>query len=98
MEYDESLNWPFNSEISIQVLNWREDKGHVEKIIPHYKAGIAACTRVIDGERAPTSVIMCTFISHKELHYNAGNNTEYLNKDTLRFRVSKVIVNTGNKT
>ena len=94
-EYDESLNWPFNSEISIQVLNWREDKGHVEKIIPHYRAEIAARTRVVDGERAPNFAIRHDFISHKELEYSAGNNTEYLNKDTLCFRVSKVTVHTG---
>ena len=24
-EYDESLNWPFNGEITLQLLNWRED-------------------------------------------------------------------------
>ena len=95
-EYDESLNWPFNSEISIQVLNCREDKGHVEKIIPHYRTGIAARTRVVDGERAPNFAKIQYFISHKELEYNAGNNTEYLNKDTLCFTVSKVTVHTCN--
>ena len=94
-ENDESLKWPFISEFFIQVLNWREDKGHVEKIIGQIDE---APTRVIDGERAPASANMFKFISHKELDYNAGNNTEYLNKDTLCFRVSKVTVNTGNKT
>ena len=24
-EYDESLKWPFNGEITLQLLNWRED-------------------------------------------------------------------------
>ena len=26
---DETLKWPFTAEISIRLLNWREDKGHV---------------------------------------------------------------------
>ena len=35
---DDILKWPFNSEINIQLLNWKEDKGHVEKTIDHYNA------------------------------------------------------------
>ena len=97
-EYDESLNWPLNSEITIQLMNWREDKGHVEKIIDHYNASIANRTRVMDGQTAPGSRITDQFISHMELPYNADNNTEYLHNDTLCFRVSKVIIHTGNKT
>ena len=49
-ENDENLNWPLHSEISLQVLNWREDKGHVETIILHYNAPIALRSRVVDGE------------------------------------------------
>ena len=97
-ENDKSLKWPLNSEITIQLLNWREDKGHVEKIIQHYNAPIAFRTRVIDRETAPGSQITNQFISHMELPYNANNNTEYLHNDTLCFRVSKVIIHTGNKT
>ena len=97
-EKDETLKWPLNSEITIQLLNWREDKGHVEKIISHYNAPIAYRTRVMDGETAPGSRITGQFITHMELPYNADYNTEYLHNDTLCFRVSKVIIHTGNKT
>ena len=97
-EYDETLNWPLNSEITIQLLNWREDKGHVEMIIKHYNASIAARTRVIDEGTAAGSVVKPQVVPHKELEYNADNNTEYLHNDTLCFRVSKVIIHTGNKT
>ena len=97
-ENDETLMWPLNSEITIQLLNWREDKGHVEIIIPHYNLPIEDRTRVIDGETAPHSQTTGQFISHMELPYNADNNTEYLHNDTLCFRVSKVIIHTGNKT
>ena len=97
-EYDETLNWPLNSEITIQLLNWREDKAHVETIVDHYNAPIAYRTRVIDEGTAPGSWLESQVIPHKDLEYNANNNTEYLHNDTLCFRVSKVIIHTGNKT
>ena len=95
-ENDERLQWPFNGEITIELLNWREDKGHVEKIIDHYNAPIDHRTRVTEGQRAlPRGY---DFISFADLHYNPNNKTEYLHNDTLCFRVSKVIIHTGNKT
>ena len=95
-ENDERLQWPFNGEITIELLNWREDKGHVEKIIDHYNAPIDCRTRVTEGQRAlPRGY---DFISFADLHYNPNNKTEYLHNDTLCFRVSKVIIHTGNKT
>ena len=96
-EYDETLNWPLNSEITIQLLNWREDKGHVEMIINHYDAPIEYRTKQVDGQ-IPQSTTIGEFIPHSNLPYNADNNTEYLHNDTLCFRVSKVIIHTGNKT
>ena len=97
-EKDETLNWPLNSEISIQLLNWRENKGHVEMIINHYNLAIEYRTRVMDGETALASWVKFEVIPHKGLEYNADNNTEYLHNDTLCFRVSKVIIHIGNKT
>ena len=97
-ENDQTLMWPLNSEITIQLLNWREDKGYVEKIIDHYNLPIEARTRVTNGKAVPNAKRLTKFISHMELPYNADNNTEYLHNDTLCFRVSKVIIHTGNKT
>ena len=96
-DYDESLMWPLNSEITIQLLNWREDKGHVEVIIDHYNVPIEYRTRVVDGETAQNAIIRGQFIPHSSLRYNADNNTEYLRNDILCFRVSKVIIHTGKK-
>ena len=97
-EYDETLNWPLNSEITIQLLNWREDKGHVETIIDHYNLPMEDRTRVMDGERAQNTQTEEQFIPNSSLLHNANSNTEYLHNDTLCFRVSKVIIHTGNKT
>ena len=37
-ENDDMLTWPFKCDITIQLLNWREDKGHVEHAVHHYNA------------------------------------------------------------
>ena len=96
-ENDAFLIWPLNCEITVQVLNWREDRGHVEKIIPHYKVPLAAHTRVVDGETAQGSWIIEPFILHSDIQYS-DNKTEYLHDDTLCFRVYKTIIHIGNKT
>ena len=89
---DESLKWPFNSKITLQLLNWREDKGHVEKTIDHYNAPLEYRTRVMQEEKAPGGWGYGQFISHGDLHNNITNNTEFINNDVLCFVVSKVIV------
>ena len=92
-EYDETLKWPFNSEITLQLLNWREDKGHVEKTIDHYNAPIKSRTRVTQGDIiAPGGWGEPDFISHSDLEYNANYNTEYINSDKLCFVISKIII------
>ena len=67
-------------------------------IIHHYNVPIEDRTRVMDGESAQNALTTGQFIPHSSLPYNADNNTEYLHNDTLCFRVSKVIIHTGNKT
>ena len=90
---DEILKRPFNSEITIQLLNWREDKGHVEKIIDHYNAPLEYRTRVTQGDIiAPGGWGIPDFISHSDLEYNANYNIEYINNDILCFVVCKVII------
>ena len=90
---DESLTWPLNSEITIQLLNWREDKRHVEKTIDHYNAPLEHRTRVTQGDIiAPGGWGEPDFISHSDLEYNANYNTEYINSDKLCFVISKIII------
>ena len=92
-ENDESLKWPFNSEITIQLLNWREDKGHVEKTIDHYNAPLKYRTRVTQGNILARGVWgKPDFISYSDLEYNANYNTEYINSDKLCFVISKIII------
>ena len=92
-EYDQVLTWPFKCDITIQLLNWREDKGHVEKTVPFNDSyNIKYRERVMEGDKAPSGWGYPKFISHSDLYYNITNNTEYINNDILCFVVSKVIV------
>ena len=35
-EYDDQLQWPFNADITVQLLNWSGDNNHEEKTIPYH--------------------------------------------------------------
>ena len=90
-ENDDILSWPFKCDITIRLLNWREDKGHVEKTINFSDSTAVECrTRVMEGDTGTDGWGYHQFISHSDLYYN--NNTEYINNDTLCFVVSKVFM------
>ena len=90
-ENDGILTWPFKCDITIQLLNWREDKGHVEKILD-FSDSTECRTRVMEGDIATDGWGYHQFIPHSDLYYNITNNTEYINNDTLCFVVSKVFM------
>ena len=86
-EYDHMLTWPFKCDITIQLLNWSEDKGHVEKTVSfNDSTDIKHRKRVMEGDTATDGLGYVQFISHIT-YYNITNNT-----DILCFVVSKVII------
>ena len=86
-ENDDGLTWPFKCDITIQLLNWREDKGHVKKSVTfNDSTDIKARKRVMEGDTA-TAGWGYDFISHSDLYYSVINNTEYINNDILCFVV-----------
>ena len=87
-ENDECLKWPFSGDITVQLLNWREDKGHVEGILD--KSVPDSCTRVTKGERAASGMRYRRFISHAVVGYNRLKKTQYLHNHMMCFRISKV--------
>ena len=36
-ERDDTLAWPFTSDVVVEILNWREDKNHQEYILSFHK-------------------------------------------------------------
>ena len=92
-DYDNSLQWPFEGEIVVRLLNWREDNRHFQgDTIKFSRRGGSATSRVTEGGYAPESNGILFFISHSSLFYNPETNTEYLQDDCLRLRVANIAI------
>ena len=94
-EYDDELEWPFEGSITVDLLNQKEDKGHCSETfyLKRYSNSDGMFTsRVVDNETASRGCGSSQFISHTDLSYNSTSNTEYLQDDCLRLRVSNVVV------
>ena len=94
-ENDDKLQWPFTGDLNLQLLNWREDKGHEEILLGHNSAPLGSLERVMKGERAAGGMIYRRFVSHTDLPYSLQKNAEYLYNDALCFRVSRVTLHAG---
>lgn len=74
-EHDTGLKWPFIGDVTITLLNHRENQSHHKRTVH--------CTRD-DDVRIGRSVGFSDFISHSAL----VNDIQYLENDKLCFRVS----------
>ena len=93
-EYDDSLVWPFRGDVTLHLVNRKTDEGHVEgTILLNDSTSDEVAGRVMEGERAPCGLGQDKFISHSALGY--GRNTDFLDKDTLEFRVTSVKVHSS---
>ena len=89
-EFDEHLKWPFRGDITVQLLNQREDQNHHEMTVRFTDTTTEDIAgRVMSGVRAnPWGKPF--FISHDALGYNRDKNCQYFTGDCLHFRVTKV--------
>ena len=71
----------------IDLLNWREDKQNCQEVIDFNSA-----SNLVTRKGMRRSPIFNKFIPHSSLSYNSTTNTEYLQNDCVRLRVSKVIL------
>ena len=88
-EYDDQLQWPFNANITVQLLNWSGDNSHEKKTIPHHTAPLEYRTRVTGRDRAPGGMGYDQFISHSVLE-SVSSDTRYINEDSVCFRIFNV--------
>ena len=95
-DYDNNLQWPFEGDIVVELLNWREDKHHhcgdTISLYKHADPDGSITSRVIESEYAPKVLGTHHFVSHTSLLYNPDTNTEYLQDDCLRLRVVDIAV------
>ena len=90
-EYDNELEWPFEGDIRVEILNWREDKNHHSGTINFNRYSGQYSSRLTDQETA-TGFGTHQFIFHTDLV--STTNTEYLRDDYLKLRVSAIVYST----
>ena len=78
---------PLEMAFVVDILNWREDKENCYEIIDFNSAN-----NLVTKNGIKRSPILTQFIPHSSLSYNSTTNTEYLQNDCVRLRVSKVIL------
>ena len=94
-EYDNDLVWPFEGDVNIELLNWREDKNHLSTTVQLNRCtdhSGSTTSRVTKGEYAPIGLGTLRFISHSSLLFNPVTNTEYIQDDCLHLKVVDVAV------
>ena len=84
-EQDERLKWPFKAMIVVELVNWREDKGHHEVTFDFSRIYIINRVTNVNRIRGPRFGNQ-QFTSHSPLPYNPTTNTEYLQDECLRLR------------
>ena len=93
-EHDDHLKWPFCRDITWQLLNQRRKMGHLQKTVNFCDTvgprGVASSPGRLEIARLVRGY--SKFISHAEL-VTGSQDKEYLKNNCLKFRISKVVVN-----
>ena len=92
-ENDKFLGWPFEGSVIVKLLNWIEDKNHLEHFFSTTStADPQSFSRVVSGIRARGEMYQRNFIAHKELEFNGEKKTHYVMEDVLCFVILSVEV------
>ena len=79
---DDSLPWPMNAEVSLQLLNQIANKRHVNKTL-HFKS-----ERITSTDEKGVGQGFDNFVAHNVLGHIAVYKTQYLMDDCIFFKVS----------
>ena len=102
-EYDDNLKWPFHGEVTVQLLNQRNNGNHYEGALIEsgdyqnsfddidFMVCIARAQEAQQHGRRPEWGYH-EFIRHGELTYNADKDCQYLMNDCLKFQVNKIVI------
>uniref|UniRef100_A0A1X7T9C7 MATH domain-containing protein n=2 Tax=Amphimedon queenslandica TaxID=400682 RepID=A0A1X7T9C7_AMPQE len=88
-EYDDTLEWPFYGDVTLELLNQLEDRNHRKGVIRYNESTPGpGKERVIRGEVSKHGWGYSKFIPHAALRHNPPQVCQYLKDDSLYFRVS----------
>jgi TNF receptor-associated factor 4 len=91
-EYDDHLKWPFEGEITVQIVNQAGDHSHFEKTITYDdKTPDTQAGRVTDKESAGGWGFH-QFLAHTNLEYNYAKKIQYLKDGIIVVKVMKINV------
>ena len=96
-EYDNILEWPFQGEVTIELLNQLEDENHHKLVVCFNESTPQMYTNKVVGKRYGRGWGYLQYISHSQLGYNSTLNCQYLKDDTLYFRVSVKVTSKQSK-
>ena len=102
-ENDDELTFPFRGNILVQIVNWRENKNHAERLVEfnektdpkgEYGARLTGLTGLL-LRRQYRGYGYPNFLSHKILEFDKSRNTQYVSDDdTLHVRIMKITLTT----
>ena len=87
-EHDRTLQWPLRAEITVDLLNWREDKDHHSKKV--YFLGDGLCNEAKSSDLITLGKGHAEFISHAALALNTYSKCMNFH-DSLRFCVREMV-------
>ena len=91
-EKDDHLDWPLDASIVIDLIDWTPRSEIQEKFDIQFTFDLNSASNLVTKEGIKRSPINSLFIPHSSLSYSSTTNTEYLQNDCVRLRVSKVIL------
>ena len=87
-EYDDTLEWPFRGEVTIELLNQLEDKNHEKELFYFNNSSPLEYRIRVRGKDVGRGGGLQQFMPHTELSFKPTLNRQYLKDDSLYFRVS----------
>ena len=90
-EHDDSLKWPMNVEVPVELVNWKKNSFHFLQTIKFADA-TSECTRVpAEKAMAEESWGKENFCSHSTID-NSSRDVQYIEEDCLFFRVKQPVI------
>ena len=83
---DDQLKWPFEAKITVQMINWKRDRNHVQRTVV-IDCDDFASARVMNQVASSEGTGWDNFISHEQLLDTTSEDTLYVEDGSIRLRV-----------